>query len=219
MTTLHGLERLPPLDDGRSIVCVTNHRSFFDLYLVTSYLVERGLNSRVLFPVRSEFFYDQALGFVVNGGMSFFAMYPPIFRDREKAALNIASLDEISHRLRVGGFFVGIHPEGARKKDSDPYTFLPARSGVGRVIHRARPTVLPAFINGPVNDIVTQIRSNFDGSGTPVNIVFGEPLEMDDLLDVPGSPRAYKAISERCLEVIGELGQVEKGLRDVTHPG
>ena len=70
----------------------------------------------------------------------------------KRAALNLASLDEVAALLRRGGFFVGLHPEGTRKKDDDPYTFLPAQSGVGRVIHKARVPVVPVFVNGLGND-------------------------------------------------------------------
>ncbi|MCB9585886.1 MAG: 1-acyl-sn-glycerol-3-phosphate acyltransferase [Polyangiaceae bacterium] len=217
LTHLHGIDRVPRLAPHESVICVANHRSFFDLYIVTANLVRQGLEQRIIFPVRSEFFYDKPLGFVVNGAMSFFAMYPPIFRERSRAALNLASLDELAYRLSRGGTFVGIHPEGTRKKDDDPYTFLPAQSGVGRVIHKAKVRVLPVFINGLINDIALQVKSNFDGTGAPINIVFGEPLDVDDLLAKPGSPKTYKAIAERCLEAIGSLGQEEKAIRAQLH--
>jgi 1-acyl-sn-glycerol-3-phosphate acyltransferase len=168
--------------------------------------------------VRSNFFYDHPLGPFVNGAMSFFAMYPPIFRERKRAALNLAALDEMAALLRRGGFFVGIHPEGTRKKDDDPYTFLPAQSGVGRVIHKARVPVVPVFVNGLGNDLVRQIRGNFDGQGPPINIVFGKPIDFGPLLEAPGSPKTYKRIANRCLEVIGELGQEEKALRGADAP-
>ncbi len=213
LTQLHGLERVPDLSQGQSVICVSNHRSFFDLYVITANLVRDGLPQRIIFPVRSEFFYDRPLGFLVNGAMSCFAMYPPIFRDRARATVNLASLDEVSYRLRQGGAFVGIHPEGARKKDADPYSFLPAQSGVGRVIHKANVLVLPVFINGLVNDITQQIKSNFDGTGAVINVVFGAPVDFSDMLAKPGSPRTYKSIAERCLEVIGELGQQERAIR------
>lgn len=210
---VHGLDRLPPLDAGQSFVCVSNHRSFFDLYVVTAELVRRGLPHRIVFPVRSEFFYDTRAGFAVNGVMSFFAMYPPIFRDRKRAALNLTSLDELSWMLRRGGIWVGIHPEGTRKKDDDPYTFLPAQPGVGRVIHGARVPVIPVFINGLINDLKRQVTSNFDGTGREIHVVFGAPVDFGDLLERKGSPRTYKAVADRCMEVIGELGQEEKQIR------
>jgi len=65
--------------------------------------------------------------------MSFLAMYPPIFRERSRAALNLVGLDELAWLLRRGGTFLGIHPEGTRGKGDDPYTLLPAQPGVGRI--------------------------------------------------------------------------------------
>ena len=210
---VHGLERLPTWDHTRSVVCVANHRSFFDLYVTTAELVARGLPHRILFPVRSTFFYDHPLGPVVNGAMSFFAMYPPIFRDAKRAALNLASLDEIAALLRRGGFFVGMHPEGMRKKDDDPYTLLPAQTGVGRVIRKARVPVVPAFINGLGNDFVGQVVRGLTNTGPAIHIVFGAPIEFGGLLDVSESPRTYRRIAERCLEEIGKLGEEEKRIR------
>ncbi len=39
---VHGLERLPALDPAQSFILVSNHRSFFDLYVITGDLVRRG---------------------------------------------------------------------------------------------------------------------------------------------------------------------------------
>jgi 1-acyl-sn-glycerol-3-phosphate acyltransferase len=211
---VHGLDRLPAWGPHESIVCVSNHRSFYDLYVVTAELVARGMRNRLLFPVRSNFFYDSVLGPFVNGAMSFFAMYPPIFRDRKRAALNLASLDEVASLLRRGGFFVGIHPEGTRKKDDDPYTFLPAQSGVGRIIRKAgRVPVVPVFVNGLQNDFVKQLVSGITRRGKDIHIVYGKPIDFGSLLDAPESPRTYKRIADKCLEAIGDLGQEEKAIR------
>ena len=210
---VYGLERIPALAPNESILCVCNHRSFFDLYVVTAELVRRGLSQRIVFPVRSQFFYDNPLGLFVNGVMSFFAMYPPIFRERKRLALNVTSLEELVWLLKRGGAFAGLHPEGARKKDDDPYTFLPAQTGVGRVIYDARVPVLPVFINGLINDLPRQVRGNFDGTGQPVIMVFGKPVELGDLLDQRPSPRVYRALAERALSAIGELGAEEKRIR------
>jgi 1-acyl-sn-glycerol-3-phosphate acyltransferase len=210
---VYGVERLPRWDRSTSMILVANHRSFFDLYVTTAELVSRGLPQRILFPVRSTFFYDHPLGLFVNGVASFFAMYPPIFRDRKRAALNLASLDELASLLRRGGFFVGIHPEGTRNKSEDPYALLPGQSGVGRVIHKSRVPVLPLFVNGLGNDFVRQIRTGVTGKGDPIHLVFGSPIDFGDLLDAPGSPRTYKRIADRCVDAIAALGQEEKILR------
>lgn len=210
---VHGLDRLPPWDSAGSLILVSNHRSFFDLYVTAAELVARGLPQRILFPVRSTFFYDNPLGPIVNGVMSFFAMYPPIFRERKRAALNLASLDEVAGLLRRGGFFVGLHPEGTRKKDDDPYSFLPPQSGVGRVIHKSRVPVIPVFVNGLGNDLVEQVRGGLTGGGRPIHMVFGSPVDFGGLLRLPAGPRTYRRVAERCLDAIGVLGQEEKGFR------
>jgi 1-acyl-sn-glycerol-3-phosphate acyltransferase len=210
---VHGVERLPELSSDRSFILVSNHRSFFDLYVVTAELVRRGLPHRILFPVRANFFYDTPLGFFVNGVMSFFAMYPPIFRDRAKLALNVDSIGELVWMLRRGGSFAGMHPEGARNLSDDPYTFLPAQAGIGRVIHEARVTVLPVFINGLINRLGRQVASNFDGTGTPIVVVFGPPVDFGNLIEERSSPRVHRAIAERTIEAIADLGREERAIR------
>jgi 1-acyl-sn-glycerol-3-phosphate acyltransferase len=210
---VHGLERLPEFDRTKSYLCVSNHRSFFDLYVVTAYLVKRGMPHRLVFPVRSGFFYDNPLGLVVNGLMSFFAMYPPIFRERQRAALNLASLDEVVRLAKKGGAFVGLHPEGTRNKGDDPYTLLPPQGGVGRIIQASRATVIPVFVNGLGNDIARQVASNYTKTGAPVTVVFGEPVDFGGMLNDPPSPRLHKKISERTLDVIRKLGEEERELR------
>ena len=210
---VYGVERLPTWDPKQSYIVVANHRSFFDLYVVTAYLVKRGMPHRLVFPVRSNFFYDQRAGLVVNGVMSFFAMYPPVFRERSRAALNLAGLDEVVRLLKKGGAFVGLHPEGTRNKTSDPYNLLPAQSGVGRIIHASRAPVLPVFVNGLGNDIVRQVASNYTRKGNPVTVVFGEPIDFGEMLDQPPSPRLHKRISEHAVEVIRKLGEEERAIR------
>jgi 1-acyl-sn-glycerol-3-phosphate acyltransferase len=210
---VHGLERLPKFDPDRSYLVVSNHRSFFDLYVITGYLVNRDMPHRLVFPVRSQFFYDRRLGLFVNGVMSFFAMYPPVFRERSRAALNLASLDETVRLLRRGGTFVGLHPEGTRNKGGDPYTLLPAQGGVGRIIQSAKVDVLPVFINGLGNDLPRQVAGNFTRRGNPIVVVFGEPIDFGGMLDEAPSPRLHRRISEHALERIRLLGDEERAIR------
>lgn len=210
---LYGLDRLPPLDPDKSFICVANHRSFFDLYVVTAMLVRRGMPHRMLFPVRSGFFYDSPAGFLVNGLMSFFAMYPPVFRERHRATLNLAGLDEVVWMARRGGAFIGVHPEGTRNKGGDPYALLPAQSGVGRIIRHSQALVIPVFINGLINNLLRQVSNNARGKGDPIVAVFGEPVDFGELLSRPPSPRLYKQIAERAIEAIGALAVEERAIR------
>ena len=212
----HHIERLRPLLPDKSFILVSNHRSFFDLYVLTATLLSWGMRQRIVFPVRSNFFYDTPAGFIVNGAMSFFAMYPPLFRDKKRAPLNALGLSELAGLLRAGNTLVGIHPEGRRNPGDDPYQLLPAKSGVGRLIHAARDVaVVPVFTNGLLpNDLPRQIKSNFDGTGRRINSVFGEPIDFSSELAEPASPRLFTKIAERCLDAVRELGREEKALRE-----
>lgn len=212
---VHGVDRLPPFDRNASTILVSNHRSFFDLFAVSSVIVKRGIGQRLMFPVRSAFFYDTPLGLAVNGAMSFFAMYPPVFRDRDRVALNRASVDEVIRLLQEGGAFVGLHPEGKRNKSDDPYALLPARPGVGRIIQatRGRATVIPVFVNGLGNDIVRQIAGNYLKKGDAVTIVFGEPIDFGDLTAGASTAERHQRISEYALDAVRALGEEERGLR------
>ena len=140
-------------------------------------------------------------------------MYPPVFRERKQAHLNLASLDETSRLLRQGGMFVGLHPEGKRNTSDDPYALLPAQSGVGRIIHQAHVEVLPVFINGLGNDLPRQVAGNFNRKGNTINVVFGAPVDFGKLLDNAPSPRVFKQIADRTLEAVRVLGEEERALR------
>lgn len=213
LTRLYGLERSGLLEERRSVIVVANHRSFFDLYVVTANLMRQGLRKRIIFPVRADFFYTSWLGLLVNFCMSFLAMYPPLFRKREQVALNLIALEELGTLLRQGDMFVGLHPEGTRGKGDDPYAFLPAKPGVGRVIFEAKVPVVPVFVQGLSNNLVQQVRGNFDGTGERIRVVFGAPIELDSYLSEPASPRLFQAISDRCMSEIARLGAEEKALR------
>jgi len=122
-------------------------------------------------------------------------------------------LEELAFLLRRGGMFAGIHPEGTRKKDDDPYTFLPAQRGVGKVIQDSRVPVIPVFINGLINDLPKQITSNFARNGRDIFVVFGKPVEFGDLLEQGKSPKVHQAISDRVMQAVSELGAEERELR------
>jgi 1-acyl-sn-glycerol-3-phosphate acyltransferase len=108
---------------------------------------------------------------------------------------------------------VGVHPEGTRKKDDDPYSLLPPQSGVGRLIRKARVPVVPVFINGLGNDLAKQVADGITGKGQPIHVVYGAPVDFGGLMDLPESPRAYRRIAERCLGAITELGEEERVIR------
>ena len=90
------MEHLADLGPEDCLIFVSNHRSFFDFYVIGPILYTRTrLAKTILFPVRSPFFYDSVVGGVVNGIMSGFFMFPPIMRGKEKRGFNAYALDRM----------------------------------------------------------------------------------------------------------------------------
>src|SRR6478672_8761122 len=63
LMNVFGIENFEDTDAGRPVVLVANHRSFFDMYTVSSVILRRTRRPIMLFfPVRGKFFYDNPLG-------------------------------------------------------------------------------------------------------------------------------------------------------------
>ncbi|HUJ59119.1 MAG TPA: lysophospholipid acyltransferase family protein [Kofleriaceae bacterium] len=221
---VEGLDELIALRPDTGVMLVSNHRSFFDQYcmLLACFMGRVPWSKHLYFPVRSNFFYDQPLGLFVNAAVAAGAMYPPIFRQAERRALNDEALDKMVEILRVRGNILGMHPEGTRGKGPDPYTFLRAQPGVGKLALVARPVVIPAFILGLGNNIVQDIRWNFGSEARREHAVitlFGAPLDYSDLCAETPRPTLYKKAADRFMAEIAKLIPREQALRAELHAG
>src|SRR5262249_27503241 len=150
---------------------------------------------RLYFPVRANFFYEKPLGMLVNYLVGAGAMYPPMFRQASRLERNKGTVEKLAQFLAQPGSIVGVHPEGTRGKAPDPYDLLPAMPGIGQSALRAKPIVIPAFINGLSNDFVKDFRANFRPEirrERPVICVYGQPIDYDDLLAQKPRPALYK---------------------------
>jgi 1-acyl-sn-glycerol-3-phosphate acyltransferase len=215
---VEGLAELRELEPERGVLLVANHRSFFDQFaaLMAVMTYDAHWGHQLNFPVRSEFFYDKPTGLFLNYFVAGGAMYPPIYRDPNRQALNASSLDRIVELLATPGNLVGVHPEGTRGKGPDPYALLPAQPGVGKMALLGRPTVIPMFINGLSNDFIADVRANFKPVSRrvfPLIAVFGQPIDYSDLLTEKPRPTLYKKAADRFMRVVAELGAREKELR------
>jgi 1-acyl-sn-glycerol-3-phosphate acyltransferase len=209
--------------DGGVVFCL-NHRSYFDAYITMFSLYELGATwpDKIYFPVRSNFFYEHPVGFAVNLVIGGGALYPPIFRDSAKAELNRDALERMARFLAEPGALVGLHPEGTRGKGPDPYQLLPAQPGVGQVVLKARPMVVPIFINGLSNSYAGDIASNFRPGvrrDKPIIIVFGESLDYGDLAAQKPRAALYKKTADRIRSAILALGDREKQIRAACASG
>jgi len=207
-----GLENVQHLTPEKGVLMCSNHRSFFDMYVISSVLRNNQVHwlKDIFFPVRSNFFYDQWKGLAVNLAISGGAMYPPIFRDRKKSGLNQLAVKRIINILEKPGAVVGVHPEGKRGQGDNPYELLPAKRGVGEMALRSNAVVLPIWVSGIGNDFTKQVISNFQ-NGEPVRIRFGAPVDLRDFArkDI-NSLRTQQETASFILEHIAKLGQDEQ---------
>ena len=223
---IHGLENLAPFGKKDSILLVANHRSFFDFFTITAILYWRTrLTKRIFFPVRQNFFYDHPLGPAVNFAMSGMRMFPPIMRDKEKKGFNTYSVVRCLEELNRPdiGTVLGIHPEGTRNKGDDPYQFLPAQPGVGRVaLGATRAHVIPVFVLGMAQSIPGEWRKNlFEADAQPVDLYFGPPIDFSDLRPKANMVTTQKRASDRCLDAIKVLAdrqRIAAAIRDGRDP-
>lgn len=215
---VEGLDDLLALRPDTGVMIVSNHRSFFDQYatLLACYMGPVPWAKHLYFPVRSNFFYDQPLGVVINAVVAGGAMYPPIFRQSERRALNDDALHRMVAIVRRPGNVLGMHPEGTRGKGPNPYTFLPAQPGAGKLALIAQPVVIPAFIHGLGNDALDDIRANFSRdarTSRAVVLVFGAPIDYADLCTEKPRPTLYKKCADRFMVEVAKLTGRERELR------
>lgn len=214
LMNVYGLENVEQTDVDRPLLLVANHRSFFDMYTVSSVLFRRTKRPMELyFPVRARFFYDSLLGWFVNLVMGWFSMYPPFFREANEA--DKREFDKYSMRRLIQlcsngrAHVVGFHPEGKRNLNPDPYSFLPAQPGIGKIVYAARPQVIPVFIAGLGNDLPKQIMGNWTG-GEKVRIRFGEPVDLGAFYEKGDRLRTHKEIADHLMDRISQLADIDR---------
>jgi 1-acyl-sn-glycerol-3-phosphate acyltransferase len=214
LMNVFGIENFERTDLERPVLLVANHRSFFDMYTVSSVLFRRTRRPMELyFPVRARFFYDSIVGWFVNFIMGWFSMYPPFFREQRDAAkrefdkFSLRRLIQLASRGRA--HVIGFHPEGKRNLSDDPHSLLPAQPGIGKVIYAARPQVVPVFIAGLGNDLPKQILGNWRG-GEKVRIRFGQEIDLADFYERGDRIRTHKEIADHLMTKIAELAELDR---------
>jgi 1-acyl-sn-glycerol-3-phosphate acyltransferase len=216
---VYGLEKIEAASHERPILLVANHRSFFDMYTVSTVLFRQTKwRKQLFFPVRGRFFYQSPLGLFVNLVMGWWSMYPPFFAAGDHPIQEKRAFDKYSFRLltelcRTGrGNVIGFHPEGTRNKSDKPYSFLPAQPGVGKLIMDANPQVIPVFIAGLCNSLPRQVARNWNREEV-IRIHFGAPLDLSELLLKPDRLRTHKEIADTVMRKIAELGERDRAGR------
>ena len=137
-------------------------------------------------------------------------MYPPFFREAKEAKKRAFDKYSMRELIRICSEekpnIIGFHPEGMRNLNDNPYEFLRAQPGVGAVIRKAKPQVVPVFIAGLGNHLPKQILGNWKG-GEKVRIWFGDPIDLSEFFEKKDRLRTHKEIADHLMEKIGEVGQ------------
>src|SRR6266699_769990 len=211
---VYGLENLELVSRNRPILLVANHRSFFDMYVVSTTLFRRTKwRKQLFFPVRGRFFYQSITGMFVNLIMGWWSMYPPFFAAGDTPAkrdFDKYSIRRLAQLCREGpGNVIGFHPEGTRNLNNDPYSYLRAQPGVGKLIKDANPQVVPVFIAGLRNNLSKQVLGNWFG-GEKVRIHFGPEIDLSEFMTKKDHVRTYKEIAEFIMIKISKLGEEDR---------
>lgn len=211
LVEVEGLEHVAATSRERPLLVVANHRSFFDLYVVMCVLFRRLPGWRaILFPVRGRYFYQRPGGVVLNALAAWWSMYPPFFREPEKAPFNQWAMSDLASLCRDGaGRLVGYHPEGTRNKNSDPYTFLPPQAGVGRLILEAHPQVVPVFVAGLGNSFLEILRRRARG-GERIRLRFGPMLDSAVWEGLPLTAASSRTVAEAVMAEVRKLGEADR---------
>ena len=215
---IYGLEHVEAAARDRPLLLVANHRSFFDMYAVSTVLFRNTRwQKQLFFPVRGRFFYQNPLGLLLNLIMGWWSMYPPFFATGDRPMPEKRAFDKYSFRVltdlaRTGpGNVIGFHPEGTRNKSDDPYSFLRAQPGIGKLIMDAQPQVIPVFIAGLCNSLPKQVARNWNREEV-IRIHFGPQLDLSEHLAKPDRLRTHKEIADAVMDKIAELGERDRGL-------
>ena len=210
---IHGLEHTNLFHPDSRMILVCNHRTFFDFFVISWVTFNKtSLPKRIFFPVRSSFFYTTWIGIPFCFFMGGYSMFPPIMREPSKRGFNSYSLQRIIEELASQGTLVGFHPEGTRNKSSDPHSLLPAKKGVGEVIHNyPEAIVLPVYIRGITNNLLREFWCNwFSAQKSPIDVYFGEPTQCSDITQKENNPESHQRIADRCMESLQVLAQIHK---------
>mmetsp|Transcript_35135 Transcript_35135/g.72403 ORF Transcript_35135/g.72403 Transcript_35135/m.72403 type:complete len:751 (+) Transcript_35135:157-2409(+) len=223
---LFGLEHVKHLGSHDRVLMVCNHRSYFDFFIITVWLWNAtGIPFVSMYPVRSAYFYTHFGGGLVNFFGSMMAMFPNIvntasMKEKEGKRENGKVWNDYAMRrtvaeLSVPGTMVGIHPEGTRNTNPDPYTLLECRPGAGRVaVESEGAHVIPVFIKGIDGKLWQQVLKNFGATpwDFPLDVVFGPHIDLSDLqaqsknaTEGQGKEEAWEAAGKRVTEAIRAL--------------
>jgi 1-acyl-sn-glycerol-3-phosphate acyltransferase len=175
-----GAENIPA---SGGVLLAANHISAFETMLIPSAVICRHRFQMVWAPAKEELFAKPLSRLIFSSWGAF-----PVKRGRDVKANRV--IENLLKNQKVMLF-----PEGTRHRDG---RLGKGNRGVGKIILETRPVIIPTALAG-LN------RWKFIGFGQSACVVFGKPLDVSDLYQLPNSKETHQLIVERVMDAIAEL--------------
>lgn len=183
----------PNVPQTGGVLLICNHQSYLDLIALGVALPRRQFHSMA----RATLFNNPVFAALIRSLNAF-----PVDRGGSMKAMRTAI-----ERLQQGQVVL-IFPEGSRTSDGQLSRFA---KGISLVIRRARPTIVPAAVDGLYD--IWPIHACCPGRGR-AGVKFGEPIEPDTLLemgDEAATAELFGRIDQLRLDVREQLRRNSRG--------
>ena len=165
------------------VLIASNHISTYDAFFLASAVLRHQRMQMLWIPAKEELFAKSLVGAILRSLGAF-----PVRRGRDvRAGEKIKQLLEDQKVL--------LFPEGTRHRDGE---LGKGNRGVGKLIYDSRSVVVPAALSG-LN------RWRLSGLGQPARVVFGPPVDFNDLLTRENTKETHILIVERLMATIADL--------------
>lgn len=184
--TVQGAHLIPP---SGGVMIASNHISAYDTIFLPWAVLQHNPLQMLWAPAKEELFANPLLALLYRSWGAF-----PVRRGRDLRAgkhINELLLDQK----------VMLFPEGTRHKDG---VLGKGNRGVGKIIYDTRPFVIPTALSG-VN------HWRFPSFRARGGVVFGAPLQFDDLYLLPDCKETHQLIVDRVMEAIASLLKKSEG--------
>lgn len=185
-TRIEGLEHIP---ETGSILVVCNHISDLDPALLCAAILVKFPMQLIRAVAKIELFRAPILGTMIRS-------YGAIPVDR--TGKDVRAMREIVRAMKAGK--VLIFPEGTRSMDGK---LLPGKRPVGRLIHIARPLIIPAAVWGTIEAVPP--TSIIPRIGKDIGVRFGPPVDMSGHYDLPSTKEASQQIIDHVMANISKI--------------
>lgn len=181
-----------PAEGG--FIMAANHYSEADPLMVAHFMVDHGRPP--FFLAKSSLFDMPLLGRALEH-----LQMVPVYRETKRAGDALLAAREALEEGRP----IGIMPEGTLTRDPDLWP-MKARPGVGRLALTSGAPVIPVAQWGAQHVLGHYARRPGNLFKRPVQQVkAGPPVDLADLLDRPGDPRAHVEATRRVMAAITGL--------------